>query len=128
MIGEATENQIGPYPAVGEKITQYIIPGQKLNVASHPIPNDGSTVPKRDAIMFRPGFRCSSHNVYVSSANQGVPKTPTKTLSKDADGEHNNVVMVNTTIEGKYRWRVDCKDEETGKIRRGNVWMFTIKK
>jgi len=129
IIGEATENQIGPYPPVGEEITQYIIPGQKLDVASHPIPNDKSTVPKRDAIMFRPGFRCSSHDVYVSSTNnQTLPETPRKTLSKDADGEHNNVVMINATDEGKYRWRVDCKDEETGKIRRGKVWMFTIKK
>ena len=129
MVGEETGSRIGPYPALGETITQYAIPGQKLHLPSNPIPKDGSTVQERDALMFRPGFRCRSHLVYVSSPNKGLQENPkTMELSKDVNGEHNNVVMINENEEGIYRWRVDCEDEETGKIRRGNVWMFTIKK
>ena len=58
MIGKATGNTIGPYPAEGSTITQYDIPGRKaLHQASHPIPAHNSKVSGRDAIMFRPGFR-----------------------------------------------------------------------
>ena len=58
IIGGATGNMIGPYPSKDEAdITQYDIPGQKLDIASYPIPADGSTVKERDVVMFRPGFR-----------------------------------------------------------------------
>ena len=57
LIGVETGDRIGPYPALGEDITQYAIPGQKLRVASHPIPDNESKVKTRDALMFRPGFR-----------------------------------------------------------------------
>lgn len=128
MLGEVTGNRIGPYPALGEDIKQYLIPGQKLELASHPIPNDGSIVSERDVVMFRPGFRCKSHKVYVSAAKEAVPTTPTKILSKDANGEHNNVVVINATEAGKYKWRVDCECEETGRMRRGTTWSFIVQK
>ena len=58
IIGDATGNIIGPYPSKNEAdMTQYDIPGQKLDIASYPIPADGSTVKERDVVMFRPGFR-----------------------------------------------------------------------
>ena len=57
-IGPATAEQMGPYPAEGETITQYDIPGRKtLHKASHPIPSHKSAVTGRDSVMFRPGFR-----------------------------------------------------------------------
>ena len=57
ILGDSTGTLIGPYPPKGHKITQYLIPGQKLDIASHPIPGDESVVVERDALMFRPGFR-----------------------------------------------------------------------
>ena len=77
--------------------------------------------------------RCKSHNVYVSSADDDLPATPKITLSKDKNGEHNNVVMMNENgdednEDGVYYWMVDCIDEATEMIRAGDVWKFEIKK
>ena len=57
IIGDKTRNLIGPYLSKGQTITQYAIPGQKLDIASHPIPMNGSVVKGRDTLMFRPAFR-----------------------------------------------------------------------
>ena len=58
MIGDSTGDLIGPYPSKDvTDITQYDIPGQKIDIASYPIPADGSIVKERDVVMFRPGFR-----------------------------------------------------------------------
>ena len=57
IIGKSTGTTIGPYPPKGEYIKQYSIPGQMLDVASHPIPMTGSVVKGRDSLMFRPAFR-----------------------------------------------------------------------
>jgi len=127
IIGDATGNLIGPYPSKDEAdITQYDIPGQKLDIASYPIPADGSTVKERDVVMFRPGFRCASNKIYVSAANGIVPTTPAKTLAINANGRPDNVVKVNAVNDGVYRWRVDCIDEESGAVREGDVWTFKV--
>merc|ERR1712141_640901 len=62
IIGDATGALIGPYAPAGATLNYYPIPGQKLSLASHPIPSHGSNVPKRDVLIFRPGYRCESHN------------------------------------------------------------------
>ena len=59
IIGDETADVIGPYTPLGENLNHYAIPGQKLSLASNPIPSHGSIVPKRDVLIFRPGFRYS---------------------------------------------------------------------
>merc|ERR1712018_755744 len=107
-------------------ITQYDIPGQKLDIASYPIPADGSTVKERDIVMFRPGFRCESNKIYVSSADGDIPDIPTKTLSNNANGRPDNVVKIDVVNDGIYSWRVDCVEEDTGDIRKGDIWTFAV--
>ena len=57
IIGDATGNLIGPYPPKGQDIVHYLIPGQKLGIASHPIPGHESVVSERDVLIYRPAFR-----------------------------------------------------------------------
>jgi len=125
-IGVDTGDDMGPYPPKGQTITQYDIPGYKtLHKATHPIPGDNAVVTGRDALMFRPGFRCSSHNVYVSSADGDLPSTSTS-LSQNANGRMNNALMINGINAGEYQWRVDCVDEESGDVMEGDLWKFTV--
>ena len=70
--------------------------------------------------------RCESHNVYVSSSDGELPQIPTSLLSKIESGLQSNVVVVNEGEEGTYQWRVDCVEEDTGNVRIGEVWAFTI--
>ena len=64
--------------------------------------------------------------MYVSTANGGLPPNPTKKLSNDANGRSNNVITFSGKRKGVFQWRVDCIEEGTGKIRKGDVWTFTI--
>ena len=58
ILGDSTAHLIGPYSSKDDAtMTQYDIPGQKLDIASYPIPSDGVFVKGRNAVMFRPGFR-----------------------------------------------------------------------
>ena len=57
IIGDETADVIGPYTPLGENLNHYAIPGQKLSLASNPIPSHGSIVANRDVLIFRPGFR-----------------------------------------------------------------------
>lgn len=58
ILGDSTGDLIGPYHSEDDATaTQYDIPGQKLDIASYPIPSDGGVVKGRNAVMFRPGFR-----------------------------------------------------------------------
>ena len=77
--------------------------------------------------MFRPGFRCDSHTAYVSVANGPIPDIATKTLSVDDEYANNyeNVIAIDATEEGKYKWRVDCS--YNGKVKRGKTWKFFVK-
>ena len=70
-------------------------------------------------------FRCASHNVYVSSANGDLPSTSTS-LSKNINGRMNNALMINCQTAGVYQWRVDCVEEESGDVKEGDVWKFTV--
>jgi hypothetical protein len=70
--------------------------------------------------------RCETNKVYVSTANGALPQTPTKTLNDNANGRPDNVVLINGTNDGVYRWKVDCIEEETGKIREGDIWTFIV--
>ena len=70
--------------------------------------------------------RCESHNVYVSSSDGELPQSPTSVLSKNESGLQNNVVVVNAGEEGTFHWRVDCVEEDTGNVRSGEAWAFTI--
>ena len=37
-----------------------------------------------------------------------------------------NAVMVKGSAKEKYLWRVDCVQESTGKVKRGDTWKFTV--
>ena len=77
-------------------------------------------------IFILPFCRCGSHNVRVSSAKGKLPKTTFSVLSKNANERMDNVVMISGYDKGKYVWRVDCVEEGTGKVKKGDVWKFTV--
>ena len=70
--------------------------------------------------------RCESNKVYVSAAGGDIPDVPTKTLGDNANGRPDNMVKIDVVNAGIYKWRVDCVEEETGDIREGDVWTFTV--
>ena len=128
IIGENTGQRIGPYPAKGESISQYTIPGKKQMLqASHPIPENGASVNGRDILMFRPGYKCESHTAYVSSVNEAIPDIATAELSVYDEYENNidNVISIDGLEEGEYKWRVDCNFN--GAVKEGEEWTFFIK-
>ena len=70
--------------------------------------------------------RCASNQIYVSTTNGEVPTTPTKTLAINANGRPDNVVKIDAVNDGQYKWRVDCIEEDTGDLRKGDEWTFNI--
>ena len=38
----------------------------------------------------------------------------------------NNAVMVNGNTDGIYLWRVDCVEKDTGSMKEGKTWKFTV--
>ena len=38
----------------------------------------------------------------------------------------NNALMINGQTAGVYQWKVDCVEEESGDIKEGDVWKFTV--
>ena len=38
----------------------------------------------------------------------------------------NNALMINGDDAGDYLWRVDCVEEDTGDVKKGDVWKFTV--
>ena len=128
IIGENNGQRIGPYPAKGESISQYTIPGKKQMLqASHPIPENGASVNGRDILMFRPGYNCESHTAYVSSVNEAIPDIATAELSVYDEYENNidNVISIDGLEEGEYKWRVDCNFN--GAVEEGEEWTFFVK-
>ena len=71
-------------------------------------------------------LRCQSNKIYVSTANGELPLTPTKTLGNNSNGRPDNVIMISGNDDGVYTWRVDCIEEYTGNVRKGNNWTFTV--
>jgi len=152
-ITDETGDQIGPYQAKDEDITQYLIPGRKEYLrASHPIPRNGSEVMERDVLMFRPGFRCDSHKAYVWYGTKSISE---ELLSVDNEYESNykNVIALpgkpkgSDLKPGTHTWKVDCLTKEAcemegersvtmertaicrdgKKVYEGEEWIFTIK-
>ena len=70
--------------------------------------------------------RCDYHNVYVSVADGDMPTELTEKLGYNSNGRPNNVVMISGNDDGVYTWRVDCIEEDTGNVRKGDIWTFTV--
>merc|ERR1712080_361608 len=127
-----TGKQIGPYPAVYKNNEKYAIAGRKEQKASYPIPPNDSTVAMRDSLIFQSAFRCTNegdkHLVYVAEKDSDFPPNDEPTTEITAD---NNVVVFGDIIftinpGTEYKWRVDCVEGETSKVREGDTWSFTM--
>ena len=143
-----TGEQIGPYETEQETITYYAIPGRKeFQKASHPIPGNGkayngdkATVSPRNALMFRPGFRCASHTAFVSAVNETIPDKPSNTckasgklpckvdlsITDEYNSKYGNVINIDAKKAGEYKWRVDCNLGDDEDPVAGEEWKFTV--
>jgi len=134
----STGVQIGPYPAAYSEATKYNIPGKKEYVASHPIPGHESTVKMKDALMFRPSFRCNDegdkHAIYIAQSDNDFPADdlPSAELAGDDNIVAFSGIDVQISSGVQYKWRVDCVKAATLKQasqrRTGETWTFTMSK
>ena len=114
---------IGAY-SPGLSLT-YWIPGRKEYKATSPIPPMGATVSaKRDALMFRGGFRAEQHHLYLGLDVEEVmlANTTSPLLIAQLEGEE-NMVAVELMAGKTYFWRVDAI--VGGFFNAGDAWTFS---
>ncbi len=125
FIGAAPD--IGAYE-FGEK--HYWIPGRQWPQASTPIPPDGATTAKPDcSLMWLAGYKATEHHLYVGRSRAAVERADRnapefKGVFKGEDNIYSfpHPLPPGTTIY----WRVDAVRD--GKVVKGQVWRFTVRK
>ena len=66
--------------------------------------------------------------VYIAPKKMDFPPNdqPTAELFEGDNVIHLNNIDVDIQSGEKYKWRVDCVEDATKKIRTGDVWTFTM--
>ena len=127
---DAIAKNLGPYSEESTKHGgTYWIPGRREELASMPIPFNGSTTAKCDAhLMWRPGYKTDLHGVYFGKNFEAVATA--KVSSPEYKGSitmPGNVVDPGLLDEStQYYWRVDAT--VASKVNTGAVWTFRCKK
>ena len=112
----------GAYPTWTAHDTTYRIPGQRLRLASHPIPADSGTDVNVDTdLIFLAAFRAVSHRVLVGGHRTAL--APVARL--DGDANVVNAAKLGLVAGGTYYWRVDAIFAD-GSVRNGTLWEFTV--
>lgn len=116
---------IGAYEHGG---TAYWIPGQRLERASFPIvPDRATNVPvNRDALMWRPAYEATTHQLVFSTSAAGLNETSATTVQKTFAGEENVFALPELKPATTYCWRVDAVKADKSVVQ-GEVWSFTTK-
>jgi len=115
---------IGAY-TLGEESLTYWIPGRKQYKTSHPIPQDGVTVPAtRDSVICQTGYLAEQHHFYfgedfdeVNDADQGD-----NAFQFTLFGDENIFQLPELEPENVYYWRVDVQRYDY--VYKGDVWSF----
>ena len=120
-FGDAPD--IGAYE-FGDSV--YWIPGRKYPKATNPIPLNGAqSNDKYLDLMWRQGLNAKSYDVYFGTSENEV-SIATKTSAEFKGNQTNNIYNPEIQEDGRnYFWRVDAI--ETGKVNKGDTWMFITK-
>lgn len=124
LIGKGPD--IGAYE-YGSQI--YWIPGFQFAHASTPVPPDGTKTAKSDCdLMWLAGYKANSHDLYFGTSREKVAKATKndKAFKRSFSGQNNIFTPGKLKDGATYYWRVDATRD--GKVKKGDVWQFTVKK